>query len=148
MRITDYLSRVGKSRGFGIQSPWAYRFVTEVIGETLPYYGYADIEKQYASRQERRFWKLVLRVRNFAYPHECIVTSIDKMGDDELSADVTRCGSHGAIIVRDIMRDNATRERWEGIKADGRIGVTFDLYDFGICFLDTAMHKQHYKLNF
>ena len=30
-------------RGFGIHSPFAYAFVTEVLAQRLPYYGYADI---------------------------------------------------------------------------------------------------------
>lgn len=29
--------------GFGIHSPFAYAFVTEVLAQRLPYYGYADI---------------------------------------------------------------------------------------------------------
>ena len=41
----EYLSRVGKARGFGIQSPWAYRFVTEIVGERCPYYYYETIER-------------------------------------------------------------------------------------------------------
>lgn len=30
-------------RGFGIHSPFAFSFVTEVLTQRLPYYGYADI---------------------------------------------------------------------------------------------------------
>lgn len=30
-------------RGFGIHSPFAFSFVTEVLAQRLPYYGYADI---------------------------------------------------------------------------------------------------------
>lgn len=30
-------------RGFGIHSPFAFRFVTEVLAQRLPYYGYTDI---------------------------------------------------------------------------------------------------------
>ena len=31
--------------GFGIHSPFAYSFVTEVLTQRLPYYGYADISR-------------------------------------------------------------------------------------------------------
>ena len=47
INITEYLKRIGKARGFGIQSPWAYRVVTEVIGEKMPYYCYEDIDRVY-----------------------------------------------------------------------------------------------------
>ena len=35
--------RYRHSRGFGIHSPSAYRFVTQVLGERLPYYAYDDL---------------------------------------------------------------------------------------------------------
>ena len=65
INITEYLKRIGKARGFGIQSPWAYRVVTEVIGEKMPYYCYEDIDRVYKKRSERKFRKLVFRIRNF-----------------------------------------------------------------------------------
>ncbi|MCM1067569.1 MAG: hypothetical protein NC418_08370 [Muribaculaceae bacterium] len=36
-------TRLRHSRGFGIHSPFAFRFVTEVLCQKLPYYGYAEI---------------------------------------------------------------------------------------------------------
>ena len=36
------LSRIPRSRGFGVQSPWAYRFVRSVACERRPYYAYED----------------------------------------------------------------------------------------------------------
>lgn len=38
-------SRWKHSLGFGIHSPFAYRFITEVLCQHLPYYGYADISR-------------------------------------------------------------------------------------------------------
>ena len=56
--LSEYLSRIGKSRGFGIQSPWAYSFVKDVISEKLPYYAYSDIENQYLDTREQTKQKL------------------------------------------------------------------------------------------
>ena len=147
MNIKEYISRIGKSRGFGIQSPWAYRFVTEVIGERLPYYAYEDIDKECSTGRERKYRKLLLRISNFVYPAK--LELIDVHDDDEsLSAAIEDAGVSGAVVIERINADEAAKASWERIKDDERIGVTFDLYDVGICFLDREIYKQHYKLNF
>lgn len=147
--IKEYFSRIGKARGFGIQSPWAYSFVTEVIGERLPYYAYTEIDSAYTTRKERKYQKLLYRVRNFLYPHALyVVDDFSLFTDDMLSEKINEIGNKGAIIIRGIWNDEACLERWQHIQDRDDIGVTFDLYDFGICFLDREIFKQHYKLNF
>ena len=79
--IAEYLRRIGKARGFGIQSPWAFRFVTEVIGEKWPYYAYEDIDRMYTTRRERRYRKLMLRVRNDIYPNKLVERDISEIDD-------------------------------------------------------------------
>lgn len=44
-RYRTALARHHRSRGFGIHSPSAYRFVTQVLGERLPYYAYDDLRQ-------------------------------------------------------------------------------------------------------
>lgn len=57
------LKRLRYSRGFGIQSPWAYRFVRYVINEHYPYYAYADLA---SSRQgDYRIPRLYFRIANY-----------------------------------------------------------------------------------
>lgn len=145
--IKEYISRVGKSRGFGIQSPWAYRFVTEVIGERLPYYAYEDIDRSCRTKRERKYRKLLLRISNFVYPAPMEVIDVHD-AVKELPCVVERATAKGVIVIEGINKDKGAKELWTGIKDDCRIGVTFDCYDFGICFLDKEMYKQHYKLNF
>lgn len=148
-RIREYLSRIGKAHGFGIQSPWAFGFVTEVVGERLPYYAYADIDRKYESRRERQFQKLMLRVRNFVYPNQLvIVDDILTLSDERIGEIITEIGAKGAVVVRGIWRDSETLNRWKTLQQRDDVGITFDLYDFGICFLDTTIYKQHYRLNY
>lgn len=146
--LAEYIRRIGKARGFGIQSPWAFRFVTEVIGEKWPYYAYESIDRQYTARSERRYQKLMLRIRNYVYPSLLAERDIDSITADSLSNDITAAGKRGAIIIRGIYSNRAAKEKWNGIKNRPDIGITFDLYDFAICFLDTSIYKQHYILNF
>ncbi|MGM9842192.1 MAG: hypothetical protein ACI31D_08345 [Candidatus Limisoma sp.] len=47
-RYASALGRLRKSKGFGIHSPFAFRFVLRVLKERLPYYGYETIDRAYA----------------------------------------------------------------------------------------------------
>ena len=58
---------------------------------------------------------------------------------------VFSCIGEGTMVVVDGIR--SCRAFWERIKADGRITVTFDLYDIGIAFARRDLNRQHYKIN-
>ena len=45
-RSIVWLRRAHRSKGFGVQSPWAYRFIRYVVNEPYPYYKYEQLEKQ------------------------------------------------------------------------------------------------------
>lgn len=145
-RISEYIRRMGKSRGFGIQSPWAYTFVTEVIGERMPYYAYEEIDKRYPRHQRKR-QRLYHRVQNFVHPHRTYIT--DMRHPDDIILQLCRMASEGGVvIIEGINRDSTSRQRWQHLRDSNEIGITFDLYDFVICFVDRKIHKQHYRLNF
>ena len=61
-----WMSRAKYCRGFGIQSPWAYRFVRYVVNEHYPYYAYDDLRPLFLhlSKRERRVCELYLRIAN------------------------------------------------------------------------------------
>lgn len=144
--IAEYIRRMGKARGFGIQSPWAYSFVTEVIGERMPYYAYEDINSRYPRRQRKR-QRLYHRISNFAHPNRVYITDIQH--PDDIILQLCRMATdRGVVVIENIYRDKASRQRWLQLRDADEIGITFDLYDFAICFLDRKIHKQHYKLNF
>lgn len=58
-------SRHHRSRGFGIHSPFAFRFVREVLGERLPYYAYDQITTLH---------KTVIAQSGSRWPHTGIIT--------------------------------------------------------------------------
>jgi hypothetical protein len=77
-RIINYLSRWRHGKGFGIHSPFAYRFVTEVLREQLHYYGYARIAEHYRHRQHRphisyHTAKTLFRVINYFSPERIML---------------------------------------------------------------------------
>lgn len=69
-----WLRRMKYSRGFGIQSPWAYRFVRYVINEHYPYYAYGDMHDmlQDISALSRKLSRLYFRIANYRQP-DCII---------------------------------------------------------------------------
>ena len=70
LRGVVWLSRIHRCRGFGIQSPWAYRMVRYVINEHCPYYGYADMERAlpHLDALTRKTAKLCFRLSNHLQP--------------------------------------------------------------------------------
>ena len=146
--IREFLQRVGKSRGFGIQSPWAFRFVTEVVADKWRYYAYEDIENRFPKRYEQKYQKLLFRIRNFVYPDKLLVIPITTVTPENLPNILCQVGKKGAIVVEGIRESKDSLYKWEKLKKHEEIGVTFDMYSFAVCFLDREIYKQHYKLNF
>lgn len=73
-RLFGRLLRVPRTRGFGIQSPFAYGFVRYVVAETLPYYAYDDLRAAYPAipKDDRRRLELYLRIANYVQATECL----------------------------------------------------------------------------
>lgn len=88
MKLNRYLTairRYHRSKGFGIHSPFAYRFTLNVLRERLPFYAYDEIQelRQLAITRTRRYWrhpriisyknaKLLFRVVNHFSPDEIL----------------------------------------------------------------------------
>ena len=66
-RIFVWLCRIRHVRGFGVQSPSAYRFIRYVINEHYPYYAYSDLKNcsSALTNNELRLYKLYFRLSNF-----------------------------------------------------------------------------------
>lgn len=62
-----WLRRSRHSRGFGVQSPWAYRFIRYVVNEHYPYYAYDDLSWLYEGypKQIQKLCRLYFRIANF-----------------------------------------------------------------------------------
>lgn len=52
------------------------------------------------------------------------------------------------VVIEGIYDTRAKQEWWRGVVANERTGITFDLYDVGLVFFDSAKNKQHYVVNF
>ncbi len=82
MRPLVWLARFPYRRGYGVHSPFAFNFITQVIYQRTPYYKYEELAKQerreaphrprewrYESRKVKR---LLFRLVNEARPHSIL----------------------------------------------------------------------------
>lgn len=97
VRTARRLFRAGSSKGFGIQSPWAYRFVRYVIGERCPYYAYEALAALWpdVSGDGRKLCELYLRIANFCQA----ATAVDFAPSTGAYADYMRAGCRRTTIV-------------------------------------------------
>ena len=74
-----WTARIGRCRGFGVQSPWAYRMVRYVINEHWPYYAYAPLAARFPDEGVigRRVCELCLRLANRLQPRKVALYGID-----------------------------------------------------------------------
>lgn len=68
------IGHVGSRKGFGVQSPWAYRFVRYVIGERWPYYAYEELAARWPGidGDTRKLCELYLRIANYCQASKAI----------------------------------------------------------------------------
>ena len=66
-RYIVWLRRMSHSRGFGVQSPSAYRFIRYVLCEHYPYYAYGELRRRYPSLPwlVRKRMELYFRLANY-----------------------------------------------------------------------------------
>ena len=166
-----WLSRIGYSRGFGIQSPTDYAFVRYVVNEHWPYYQYDSLGKG-DDWLTRKLGLLYFRIANWQQPRfiqsndylpylqaGCRTAVVNEKADcaelihlrvgEEcrscLAYIYNKVDGQSVLILEDIRKDMAL---WQEVKDDERTGVTFDLYYCGIVMFDLKRQKQHYMINF
>ena len=115
--------RFPRSCGFGVQSPFAYRFVTEVVRDQNCYDYYATLDTHLLNH-DLRLRKFYLRLFDF-------VSSGD-FGD--------------VWVIEHIHSSRDSFQLWNTIITSGKVVVSFDVYDCGVIFLRGKMPKINYKI--
>ena len=166
-----WLLRFRHRCGYGVHSPFAFRFITEVIYEKAAYYAYRELDRTLPFRDRfrvRKILHLLFRISNWSQPDviACFSSSddvpkylaagcrkaqiVDYVPDERIDLcwldkpnnDVLSHLHEHSVLMTDHLSKN--REWFQNIPAI----VTFDLYDIGIAFFDTKYNKQHYIVNF
>ena len=163
-----WLSRIGYSRGFGIQSPADYAFVRYVINEHWPYYAYeqfshdewltqklgklffrlANWRQPQAMRADdyQKYWQAGCKKTVFLPETDTVELALVEAGQtDEWERTGQKCNAQSVVVVKDIWRNRAF---WRQVVSDRRVATTFDLYYCGIIFFDKSRYKHDYIINF
>ena len=137
--ILTALPRAIHRRGFGVQSPWAYELVRDVLFEPLQYYAYEE-QHLTTSRQQQLF-----RIKNH-YRHQPLIIIDDKaqVAAEKYEQALKRITHDTILIVENI--DNENARLWDAIVHDPRAIVTFDMRHRGMVTFDTKRIKQNYLL--
>ena len=74
IRVFCRLLRSPRTMGFGVQSPWAYRFVRYVVAERLPYYAYEVLSNRFRHDEkcEERLFRFYFRLANYCQPNAVV----------------------------------------------------------------------------
>lgn len=173
-RLTNpfiWLCRIRHRCGYGVHSPYAFRFIVDVIYERLPYYAYRQLDKTLPLKDRFRIQKvlhLLFRISNWRQPSTiaCLSnssnverylragcqkamitkyiqeTKLDLCWLDEPNDEVVSHLHEQSVLILDHL--NKHKEWFVHLPSV----VSFDLYDVGIAFFDTKYNKQHYIVNF
>lgn len=96
-RYLIWLRRMSHSRGFGVQSPSAYRFIRYVVSEHYPYYAYDDLRTKYPTLDwlTRKRMELYFRLANFRRAEMLV----DYSTDSKLLADYVARGCNRTTTI-------------------------------------------------
>lgn len=73
LKFGDWINRKRHNRGYGVQSPSAFFFVTQVLRERLPYYAYPTLDRAVGgNRVKREHFRELFRITNYLQPTSCV----------------------------------------------------------------------------
>ena len=55
---------------------------------------------------------------------------------------------HTVLLIKGIHRSATSRKVWKQLIARPEVRVSFDLYDFGICFFEQRLNKENFIINY
>lgn len=137
--LRTYVARRIHRHGFGVQSPWAYELVRDVLYEPRAYYAYDDLHL--TTDSDRQLWRLRNHFRHeqlhYFGPADAEVFS--KYNDIASVAD-----AHTYVIIDGISTTHYAL--WQTILKDPRATVTFDMGHRALITFDNKRIKQNYIL--
>ena len=166
-----WMARFRHRRGYGVHSPFAFRFITDVIYEHHPYYAYRELDRMLPLAwrlRRRRGLHLLLRIANHLQPDTIVlprnawwekrylhsgcqcakflcqwpIGEVDMCLLSEPSDEALHhIGQHSVLLLDNL---HCHREWFRDLPSV----VSFDLYDLGIAFFDKQYNKQYYIVNF
>ena len=153
--------------GFGIQSPWAYSLVRDVLFESLRYYAFDDLRHKHPhlSRKERKRNEQLFRIVNHFKPSDiitagnCPPATLDYLQQKGTEGTVllyyfgpessketipTSIPDDAVVVIDDISRSN--QSLWEQLLQNPRATAVFEMGYRGMMVFDPKRIRQTYQL--
>lgn len=166
-----WLYRFRHRCGYGVHSPFAYHFLSDVVYERTPYNLYQDLDGSLPLSEHfrvRKILHLLLRISNWWQPDTIVAPDMVERYWDYLHAGCVRAHRRESLSGegRTVCFLNHPKDGFQKhINADMVLVMddfrknrdwffslptvlTFDLYDVGIAFFDPKYNKQDYIVNF
>lgn len=161
--FTDPLCRWWRSRGHGVHSPFAYRFIRGVLREKTHYYNYGEIDRLGGDTGwHRLLFRLVcefepkqLRAAHLSADERTVVNLADSRVSmpPEVSVPghfpagvIEFCGGNAvATVIRDIRTE---RLGWTRLLETLHAGMTFTNGTVGIVVERPDLPRQDFRINF
>lgn len=177
-KFLSTLLRVPRTRGFGVQSPFAYRFLRDVITERWPYYAYDDLNTLSLNEEEKKLGQLLLRLSNHFGPHQWYFGSMDLLhrceayvlagshqskcvsklpnrveiallsAKDSLEEVLQHVSDDSVVVLLDLRCRSLSSYDSLRMAYDAGATVCFDLYNQAIIFFNSKFHPHIYKVNY
>ena len=170
--IGDAVIRYRRTRGFGVHSPFAYGFITQVLGSRYPFYCWDKLEAEvrHDSKMRWRDARALFRTLNQFAPGKVYSAPDDRHGamrivrawsnSCEISADPVECPF---LIVGDDEPEDATaiiagektvfftsvrNPLWTRLVADMERGQSFTNSVTGIAVCNPKLPRHHFKISY
>lgn len=136
--------RIPRTRGFGVQSPFAYRFLRDVIapGTNGPCILWL------CSDRSRRKKELLSRLDLYCQKRTLVSLKLSEVDLSYLENCLEHIEPSSVLFVDDIQNTGKSLNLWMRLVEDSRNRVVFDLYDCGILFFDQSHFKRVYRVNY
>ena len=171
-----WLLRFRNRCGYGVHSPFAFKLITEVMYERLPYYRFAQLDADLPwlwRFRKKKVLHLFFRLTNWFQPQRTVFLGKCPLAQAYIAAacpravrqtEVPQCedGQKALFFLESpdnkvipalhsatmLVLDNLDKHHNRQWFASLPAVVRFDLYDVGIAFFDPQYHPQNYTVNF
>ncbi|WP_232223175.1 hypothetical protein, partial [Prevotella sp. S7 MS 2] len=139
------LMRIPRTRGFGVQSPFAYRFLRRVVAPksngTWPVLWLC-------SNRSLRKEKLLSRLNEYCC--EKNLTYVGLLGEEIPTYEelLEHLDISTVLFIDGIQKKSEMKYLWLKLLEGTHRGGAFDLYDCGILFFNQTYYKRVYKVNY